>query len=270
MQSIADISCSSSGYISMLGMSLSQYGKVCILLKIFRNADRRGLWSTFRIELESGSPSLRSTPSILHLAGLRPITPAPQPLTERSSTELSLLSLGSSHVLLASIPSHSSEICLLLWDLAYSVLLASHSFTIPSSVSFNSKEGISVELVYATSTQALLALSPRTSKTTSSSAPKPKSAILIVPYTAPSVSTIANAMGRADSAKKWLAKAATASTTKPFHIGVDATRANVLKTMRAAVEQNRPEAADVAFFEWLEKEQKAQVSRKRCFSCWWW
>lgn len=251
----------------MLGTPSLNLGYICALLKTsLRNVDRRGLWSTFRIELESGSTSLRSTPSTLHLTSLRPITPAPQPLTDRSSNELSLLSLGSSHVLLASIPSHTSEICLLLWDLAYSVLLASHSFAIPSSVSFNPKEGISVELVYATSTQALLALCPKTAKTTSnSSAPKPKSTVLVVPYTAPSSSTIANAMGGAESAKKWLAKATVASSnTKPVHAGMDAARANVMKTMRAAVEQNRPEAADATFFEWSEKEQKAQVSRKCC------
>lgn len=184
-----------------------------------------------------------------------------------SSTDLSLLSLGSSHVLLASIPSHSSEICLLLWDLAYSVLLASHTFPIPSSLAFDPDPkagGIAIELVAGTSTQALLALSPKSSSSKSGASSKAKSTILVVPYGVPPVSTIANAMGRAESGKKWLAKAnvkvkaASASAAEESHVGMDVARTSLLKTMRSAVEQNRPEAADAVFFEWLEKEQVNQ------------
>lgn len=40
----------------------------------------------------------------------------------------------------------------------------------------------------------------------------------------------------------------------------DASRVKVLTTMRAAMEKNLPEAANVAFFEWEKRERAADVT----------
>lgn len=63
-------------------------------------------------------------------------------------------------------------------------------------------------------------------------------------------------MGRAGSGKKWLATTAESPDKTP---GLDSSRRDLLKTMRTAVEQGRPEAADTAFFAWVEREKTALV-----------
>ncbi|THH18195.1 hypothetical protein EW146_g2730 [Bondarzewia mesenterica] len=236
-QNIADISCSSSGYITVL--------------------NRNGTWTSFQLQQAGpNSVQLKQVSSPLRLAHLSFVT---HPPSERMSDEISLLALNSSHVLLASISITSSELVLLLWDLQYSVLIASHTLPIPSTLS-HSKEGVRIELVHASTTQALLALSPKLPKSPSSTS---RSSILAVPFVTPAISTIANAIGRADRGKKWLAKSPVQSAADLENAGLDANRRNLLKTMRLAIEQKRQEAVDSAFFEWVEREKTALVKAQK-------
>ncbi|TFY73214.1 hypothetical protein EWM64_g10798, partial [Hericium alpestre] len=112
--SIADISCSAEGYIAIV--------------------QRDGTLQSFALESFDKTLSLRRTSTSLRLHRFSFISQeAP---TDRSASEISLLSLGASFVLLAGITTtHPPELTLLLWDLQYSVVLAVHSLPIPSSLS---------------------------------------------------------------------------------------------------------------------------------------
>jgi hypothetical protein len=169
--------------------------------------------------------------------------------------EISILSLGSSHVLLAGISSSSiPEIVLLLWDLQYAVLLASNTLPIPSTMSYSKESSIRLNLVAANASQVLLVLCPISdspgTKSRTHSSPS-HSSVLVLPLTVPATSTISNAMGRANDGMRWLAKD-TGSTLSQN----DAAREELLKVMHTAMEQNRPAAATAAFFEWKRLETK--------------
>lgn len=194
----------------------------------------------------------------LHLSSLSAFLPSKKP-----SQEISLLSLGSSFVLLAGLTKTSPrEVIFLLWDLQYSVLLASHTMPVPSTLVQAEKSGLILELAgtEGTSSQATLVLTPavppkNASKSGDTSAAL-RSTVLVVPYTLPATSTIAGAMGQASASSKWLAKQSPKDVASDLGTGsgIDKTQAALLRTMRTSVEQNRPEAASTAFFEWAEKQ----------------
>ncbi|PBK93853.1 hypothetical protein ARMGADRAFT_1062677 [Armillaria gallica] len=220
IQNISDISCSTSGYLTILS--------------------RNGSWHSFQIEVSSTvdvSPT-SETLNLTHLASP------------------SILALNSSHILLAGItPNPDPKIALLLWDLKFSVLLASHSLSIPSG----SEDKTTLSLVSASS-EALLIVSPGPSEKSKSTS---RSSVLVVPYAVPASSTIANAMGRASSATPWLAK-------RPSTSRLDRSQEALLAEMRSAMEQGRPQNASMAFSKWEKKakgksDSESQVSFRYVF-----
>ncbi|KAK0491504.1 hypothetical protein IW261DRAFT_1438088 [Armillaria novae-zelandiae] len=220
IQDISDISCSTSGYLTILS--------------------RNGSWYSFQIEVSSTvdvSPT-SETVKLTHL-----VSP-------------SILALNSSHILLAGIaPNSDRKIALLLWDLKFSVLLASHNLSIPSG----SEDKTTLSLVSASS-EALLIVSPGSSEKSKSTS---RSSVLVVPYAVPASSTIANAMGRASSAAPWLAK-------RPSPSQLDRSQEALLAEMRSAMEQGRPQSASMAFSKWEKKakgksDSESQVSFRYVF-----
>jgi len=194
------------------------------------------------------SLSLLPTPSPLRLSGLSFIENTPDAAAiQPNSKAVSILSLGASLVILCGGITHSQDLILLLWDLRYSVVLASHRFSIPAKLS-TPKGSVSLELVPALNTLSLLSVSSVTPDKT----PKTSSAILVVPVTAPATSTIANAMGRASSSAKWLAKSEALPNGHSLIMAFDPDCSDLLDKLKAVIQQNDPEAADSTFFEWLE------------------
>lgn len=203
-----------------------------------------------------GSLSLRPMSSPLRLAGLSFIeSTSGVAALHRSSRPVSILSLGSSLVVLCSGISQSQDLVLLLWDLRYSVVLASHRFSIPAKLS-TSKGNVSLELIPASNSLALLSVSSGLVNKSS----KTSSAVLAVPVTAPATSTIANAMGRASSSAQWLAKSEALSNGHVPHAPFDSDRRDLLDKLKAALRQNHPEAVDSTFFEWLEKRSGSSAT----------
>ncbi|KAF5387687.1 hypothetical protein D9615_000759 [Tricholomella constricta] len=228
---ILNLSCSTSGHMSFL--------------------TRNGSWHSYLLESKDGSSmELTAISEPFRLTGLSFLS-KPQ-----SSEEVSLVSLSSSHVLLSALTaSPNPEIVLLIWDLQYSVLLASQALPVPSTLVQAKDITIKLTLVPASTSQALLILSPNTSNSgRKSQASSSRSSVLIIPLTCPAVSTIANAMGQASAGAKWIQQATTSSSTAPTH---DPVRSKVLATMRTAMEKNLPQAANVAFFEWEKRESKS-------------
>ncbi|PBK67026.1 hypothetical protein ARMSODRAFT_1020992 [Armillaria solidipes] len=220
IQDISDISCSTSGYLTIFS--------------------RNGSWHSFQIEVSS-TVEVSPTSETLNLAHL---------------TSPSILALNTSHILLAGITSNPDrKIALLLWDLRFSVLLASHSLSIPSG----SEDKTTLSLVSASS-EVLLIVSPGPSEKVKSTS---RSSVLVVPYAVPASSTIANAMGRASSAAPWLAK-------RPSTSQLDRSQEALLAEMRSAMEQGRPQSASMAFSKWEKKakgklDSESQVSFRYVF-----
>ncbi|KAJ7273087.1 hypothetical protein C8J57DRAFT_1128769 [Mycena rebaudengoi] len=220
---ITAVSCSSSGYLSV--------------------TTKDGSWHSYQIESQHNTINVYQAAEPLHLRSLAFIG---------KNTEVSLIGLNTSLVLLAAITSSPARsIVLLLWDLQYSVLLASHVLAIPSALSHLPQLSLTLRLVNATSPQALLILSPASAdaqaKTTS------RSSILVVPLTVPETSTIGNAMGRASAGAQWLVPSPAADTLGPE-------RAKVLATVQVALSKNEPQTAETAFFEWEKREQQQSPS----------
>lgn len=172
-----------------------------------------------------------------------------------ASHEVSLQALDSSLVLLAAVPSASpTEIIVMLWDLQYSVLLTSNTFSIPATLSRSPTQGISIHLVRSTSSQVIVSLSPKLPLTETKS--QYRSSVLVIPINAPTTSNIANAMGKMTDALKWISKSDAIPSNAAALSTLDPSRRGLLGKMRAAMNQNQPHVADDLFFQWFKQQQK--------------
>lgn len=217
-----------------------------------RGSESDGQWRSF--ELQSTSPEsllLQPIPPPMRLSGLSFIEKSPGATASPCNTmAVSTLSLGSSFALLCSGLAQSQDLVVLLWDLRYSVVLASHRFPIPTNLTA-SKATHSLKLIPASNAQVLLSLSSKPQ----AKSPKLRSAVFVIPVTVPATSTIATAMGRASSSAKWLV----APNGGPSGVSFSSDRHDLLNKLRSAIERNDPEAADSAFSEWLENKSGSAI-----------
>ncbi|KAJ7063545.1 hypothetical protein C8F01DRAFT_1133448 [Mycena amicta] len=215
---ITAASCSPSGYLTVL--------------------TKDGSWNSFQIESTSDGIAVYEAAQPLRLKALSFIG-------NDDDDEVSLATLNTSLALLAAVTSSPRSIVLLLWDLQYSVLLASHSFPIPSTLSSLPKISIALSLTTSASQQALLILSAPPSD---SAPPKSaRSSIFAVPLMFPKSSTLGNAMGRAGAGAQWL----------DLPVPEETSRTKVLSAVQKALANKNPEAAEEAFFTWETSEREA-------------
>lgn len=127
----------------------------------------------------------------------------------------------------------------------------------PSSLSPSEKRGLRLELISGSTTQAVLGITPpaMSSKKGKGTDTSLRSTILIIPFSVPPTSTIANAMGCASNNSHWISQD-TASAA--IFSELDVTQETLVGSMRTMVEQNRPEAASVTFFEWADASRGQQ------------
>ncbi|KAF9644503.1 hypothetical protein BDM02DRAFT_3190540 [Thelephora ganbajun] len=243
--------------VAVTGITFSESGNISLLSSF-------GLWKSYRLQKLPSGWDAASISTPLTLQSLTFTAPRPGGLI--TSQELSLLPIHSSLVLLAAIPtSPPTDIVLLIWDLQYSVLLASHSFTMPSTLSRSAMGGIRIELVKCTESQVVLTLSPRMPLAEIKSTYR--SSVLVIPINVPSTSTIANAMGRAAAGEKWIAKtsaspvngAANGTISAGSTTRLEASQDSLLRKLHASISQKRPQAADEAFFAWVGQEEKRKL-----------
>jgi len=187
--------------------------------------DEDGVWKSFDLDATEDSLTLLPSHETIHLDNLHFKT-------------LSLLSLGTSLVLLSAISPKNSSIVLLMWDLQYSVVLSHHTLPIPDIKA----DSTSLTLVSASDRQVLLLFCP--------SHPA-KSTVYVVPCTAPAVSTIANAMGRSSSALPWIkvSHLPKADLTEP--------ESQMLVSIKRAADG--PKKSQV-FFDWVKADASASPS----------
>ncbi|KAK2465927.1 hypothetical protein APHAL10511_001568 [Amanita phalloides] len=251
---ILNVTCSSSGYLSIMTTN--------------------GEWHSFTVDSSEGDPiGLSQDADPFQLKNLQfPLDSRSQPVT--------LLPLTSSHVLLAGISSSSTEIIIHIWDLQYSVLLASHALPMPSAFMSPSSRTLSVALVPSLKSipakekvtlidsQALLVISA-SSTSTSKSKSKGKSksnntvatAVFVVPYVIPRASTVANALGRTSASTQWIAPRENDEINENMdgiiYSEIDEGRRKVLQVMGLAIEGKRPQTANDAFFSWEQSHRQA-------------
>ncbi|KAL0577449.1 hypothetical protein V5O48_004518 [Marasmius crinis-equi] len=148
-------------------------------------------------------------------------------------------------------PPSNREIVLLLWDLQFSVLLASRTLPIPGNVA---GDKLAISLVDAmSSSNVLLVLTPSTTspdRRKSSGNTSTTSTILVTPIVVPPLSSVANAMGRAPAGLQWLSKDEELVAEANYDVG----RRKVVSDMRAAIEKNRPQNGNDTFFGWEKRE----------------
>ncbi|OCH94292.1 hypothetical protein OBBRIDRAFT_770017 [Obba rivulosa] len=214
---IADVTCSNSGFITILTSS--------------------GLWYSFQLESRDASTlSLQPRADPLRFHSLSFLPPYNPTLTFHAS-EIALLPLTASHVLLAGVTTQSSaELVLLLWDMQYSVVLAQHTFAVPSALGRTKAAGLHLALVDAPASahHALLLL-----------AGPARASVLAVPLGVPPRSTLGAALGRGGSARRWLA-AAPRPNLQPLQPGQGRALSGVM--------ERHPEAAAEAFFAYASQD----------------
>lgn len=232
------------------------------------NIAASGEWHSLQLETSDYTSLSLSTPSPHVTLKNLSFKEAPH---SAFTEELSILSLGSSHVLLAGITSGPSpELALLLWDLQYSVVLTSRLVPIPSSLQRTKKQGIRIRLAGTSSNaqQVFLILSPKplaslVNGTSGAQAPSDdasqRSSILVVPLVVPSTSSVANAIGRAAAGERWLS--AGGQTRQTTVTTLEGTQNKLLRMMRSAMEQKRVEAVDETYFAWVTKNESAKNIR---------
>lgn len=234
------MTCSPSGELSILGEWVLFLARFLLNLPTARD----GRWQTYDFRFEDDSVTITPAAEAFTLAGLSFLS------SSKGEDAVSILALSSSHVLLAGVSdAPNPDIIILLWDLKYSVVLASQSLPIPSTLTQSKDLSLNLNLAAASASQALLVLSSATPRKAQASSQQ--SSVLVVPFVAPEISTIANAIGKAADSAKWIKS----SPESPAfgRVSHDPGRTQVLETMKAAIEQHKPQAANEAFFEW-EKE----------------
>ncbi|KAG9015575.1 hypothetical protein FRB94_000180 [Tulasnella sp. JGI-2019a] len=185
----SEMSCDASGMLSILTKDLRW-----ALLQLSRSAD-----GTLHVAQIAPTFQLDS------MKFLRMTTISPDIQAGLHVTTFSLLHINTSQVLLACI-TKSADLQLLLWDLNYQVLLASHSVQLPKSSKLMVSERATVQIIRATPTHALVSLSyaPRSSKARGS-AESSQSTVFLVQFSAPFASSILGVLGRASFGEEWLA-----------------------------------------------------------------
>lgn len=149
------------------------------------------------------------------------------------------------------------------------MLLASYTLSIPSALS----SSLYIQLVLGPQTltktraqvtgQALLILSslppPGKDKDKAVAEFKSTSVLFVVPYMVPTTATISAALGLGGASSKWLRGLNDQSSSiKPT--AAETSRANLLTTIRSAVEGGRGQAAAAAFIKWVSQDGDGESS----------
>ncbi|KAF9528037.1 hypothetical protein CPB83DRAFT_907189 [Crepidotus variabilis] len=245
---VASTTCSNAGILSIL--------------------ETNGLWSSYELSAVR-PPEPESSVRLRNFPFYTPQKSTPN----QASLSTSTLALTSSHILLASLLS-AQQIILQIWDLRFSVLLASHHLAVPSSLSAigalhlslvsgtglqnssssTDKTNIQASQAYLVISSVPSPISNTTSKETSGSTADSKTTALVVviPYATPNVSTVAAAMGRGDLSKRWLSSSSTLPIAATAENDLQLTeRRKMLQSLKMALEGGRTQAAEATFMKWV-------------------
>ncbi|KAF9236212.1 hypothetical protein BU15DRAFT_50422 [Melanogaster broomeanus] len=219
------------------GVDTSIIGLTCSPSGVLSFIDSRGVWATYQLSCLNSSLLATTVSENLTLRRFA----IPRKKRPQAGTGLSIVSLGSSLVLLAALIDKTQDIALQIWDLRYGVLLASQGMPTPSSL-----HSPHFSLSVADNGQVLLTLSA--SQTHNKNQGSPRSSVYVVPVDPRLKSTLAAALGKSASTAEWLVPKTPDSREPAQHDE----ETSLLSAMEASLRKKKPQSADEAFFTWVK------------------
>lgn len=200
---------------------------------VYHVTDSRGKWATYQLAFLNSS--LVSTPvsENLHLQGYSVFKNKPP------STRIgfSVVSLGTSLVLLAGVVEDTHDLSLQIWDLSYGVLLTAQSMTMPFASPWTR-----LRLTVADEGQVLLTMIPR------KGADPKRSSIHIVPLDPRLRSNLAAALGKTALTAKWLIP----NPSNGQKLDGTKETAKIISNVQASLQKKNAQRAEEAFLKWVD------------------
>ena len=232
---ILGLTFSPSGILSFIGMSSMPICTYDTL--VYRVTDSRGIWATY--QLASLNSSLVSTPVSEHLHLQRfSILKSKWPSARNN---FSVVSLGTSLVLLAAAVEGTPDLSLQIWDLSYGVLLTTQLMPVPSAF-----RPARIRLTLADEGQVLLTVSP--AHNLEKGVDPKRSSIHIVPVDPRLRSNLATALGKTALTAEWLIPN-TSNGQKPEE---DNESAKIISDIQDSLQNKNVQQAEQAFFKWID------------------
>lgn len=188
-----------------------------------------GTWATY--QLVSLNSTLVSTPISENLQ-LRQFTIKTKTKKPAAGDGLSVVSLGTSLVLLAGLVEGTQDISLQIWDLSYGVLLTAQSMPVPSAFHLPY-----LSLTIADEGQVLLTVS-----SSQLHEKRRRSSVHIVPVDARLKSSLAAALGKTALTAEWLI---------PRTLE-DEGSTKIISDVQTSLQKNNAQKAEQAFLKWVD------------------
>lgn len=210
-------------------------GVTCSAEGVLSFITSRGAWKSFQFSV--------SEPSTLHAI------PLTEPLQlhafKKRRPGISVVSLSSSLVLLATTVEGQNNISLQLWDLRYGVLLASQTMASPVADALPH-----LHLILGDEGQTLLSLSP--SQPPSKSQGTARSTVHVIPFDQTLKSNLAAALGKSSATEEWLVPL----KSDPLISVLNEDQRKLVSALRTTISKRAPQRADHEFFTWVQKHSR--------------
>ncbi|KAG9317778.1 hypothetical protein JVU11DRAFT_1998 [Chiua virens] len=220
-------------------------GLTCSSSGILSFVDSRGTWATYQLASINSSLVSNLVSENLHLKRFSFLGYK----SPRERNSLSVVSLGTSLVLLAAVVEGTGDISLQIWDLAYGVLLSAQSMPIPSSLPTPH-----LRLTAADEGQVLLTVSVSDSRDSRVS-PK-RSSIHVIPVDARLKSSLAAALGKTGLTTEWLAPRKASRREEPEEVDRSA---KILSEVRDLLKRSFPQKAEQEFLKWVNSHSSREA-----------
>ncbi|KAG6373762.1 hypothetical protein JVT61DRAFT_5904 [Boletus reticuloceps] len=214
-------------------------GLTCSSTGVLSFIDPRGIWTTHQLVFLNSSLVPTPMSENLHLHRFTMLK------SKKPKESFSVVSLGTSFVLLAALVEGTQDLSLQMWDLSYGILVASQSMPVPSGIPF-----AHLSLAVADEGQVLLSASPSSIHEKSS-----RSSIHIVPIDARLKSTIAAALGKMAQTTEWLRPKA----SKDQGSQEDDASAKIISDIRASLKKKNAQKAEQAFLGWVSSHSSREA-----------
>lgn len=165
--------------------------------------------------------------------------------------DISVVSLGTSLVLLAALVEETQDLSLQIWDLSYGVLLAAQSM--PMASAFSSSR---IHLTVADEGEVLLTVSP--ARRLDKQADHKRSSIYTIPVHTRLRSNLASALGKAALTAEWLVP------NELMHQKPDEST-KIISAIHKALKKGNAQKAEAQFLKWVDSHSVGAPSFPRWF-----
>ncbi|KAH0840224.1 hypothetical protein J3R83DRAFT_1228 [Lanmaoa asiatica] len=222
----------------ILGLTCSPSGVLSFI-------DSCGIWVTYQLASLNSSLVLAPISENLRLRRFT-ILSSKKPSARNG---FSVISLGTSLVLLAALVEGTQNLSLQIWDLSYGVILAAQSMPVPSALSL-----ANLSLTVADEGQVLLTVS--SSQLHEKKVDPKRSSIHIVPVDARLKSSLATALGKTALTAEWLIP----KTSNSRKSEEDDNSAKIISDIEAFLKKNNAQKAEQAFLKWVDSKSSKEAA----------